>query len=357
MAPRFSICIPNYNYADYLGETIDSVLSQDFEDFEIILQDNASTDSSWEVINDYKNRDRRIKAFRNNINIGFAPNLQRASANASGDYLILLSSDDIMLPGALRVYSEIIDSNQGGSGLVIGSNAAIINGESERTGGMFMDFEKWRLQKEYGQKIPEASKRTNEISGHLFLNDFINEESAFKAIGIFCSTCYSRDLWSSVEGYDTSSFFSPDTNFLVKLLMQNPRYVWVDDYLFGYRVHDANNYGTLRKDYNLKNVLDKYIRTLHYDQKEYEIFGVTKNELLKVFIDVICLKQSFESWIRGKYFKSVQLMCFALAAYPKLTFKKPAFYGLFLLNTIGVVFIPLISIAVRFAKGIRNGRK
>ena len=51
--PFFSICIPNYNYAHYLGETIESVLNQNFEDFEICIADNASNDNSWEVINSY----------------------------------------------------------------------------------------------------------------------------------------------------------------------------------------------------------------------------------------------------------------------------------------------------------------
>ena len=49
----FSICIPNFNYGGYIGRTIDSVLNQDYQNFEIIIVDNASTDNSWEVISSY----------------------------------------------------------------------------------------------------------------------------------------------------------------------------------------------------------------------------------------------------------------------------------------------------------------
>ncbi len=105
-APLFSICIPNYNYAHYIDQTIDSVLSQTFQDFEIIIADNASTDNSLEVIQSYD--DPRIKLVLNQYNVGFAPNLDRATENTTGQYILLLSSDDIMKPGALTRYAEAI---------------------------------------------------------------------------------------------------------------------------------------------------------------------------------------------------------------------------------------------------------
>ena len=62
--PSFSICIPNYNYAQYIGQTIESVLNQTYQNFEIIVVDNASTDNSVEVVKAFI--DPRIKLYKNN---------------------------------------------------------------------------------------------------------------------------------------------------------------------------------------------------------------------------------------------------------------------------------------------------
>ena len=66
---KFSICIPNYNYGSYIGETIKSVLNQTYENYEIIVVDNASTDDSLSVIKSFK--DSRIKFLRIVITLDF----------------------------------------------------------------------------------------------------------------------------------------------------------------------------------------------------------------------------------------------------------------------------------------------
>ena len=104
--PTFSICVPNYNYGHLINETIESVLAQTYGKFELIIVDNASTDNSLEVIKQYK--DPRIRVYRNQYNIGFAPNLQRVTQYAQNEFINLLSSDDLMMPDALQTYADII---------------------------------------------------------------------------------------------------------------------------------------------------------------------------------------------------------------------------------------------------------
>src|SRR5262245_7849518 len=86
--PLFSVCIPNYNYAKYIGETIQSVLDQRFQNFEIIVADNASTDGSVKVVEAF--RSPKINIIQNRYNVGFSPNLDRATERARGEHLILL---------------------------------------------------------------------------------------------------------------------------------------------------------------------------------------------------------------------------------------------------------------------------
>src|SRR4051794_36793463 len=102
---KISICIPNYNYERYLGRTIRSVLDQEDPDLEILVSDNASTDRSVEIASQFDPG--RVRVRINERNFGFAANLDRVASMATGDVLIMLSSDDLMRPGALAAYRTL----------------------------------------------------------------------------------------------------------------------------------------------------------------------------------------------------------------------------------------------------------
>ena len=104
---KFSICIPNYNYERYLGRTIASVREQQDVDLEILMSDNASTDGSVALAQSFG--DPRIQVHVNAVNVGFAGNLDRAARMATGEWMIMLSSDDLARPGALTTYRGVID--------------------------------------------------------------------------------------------------------------------------------------------------------------------------------------------------------------------------------------------------------
>jgi glycosyltransferase involved in cell wall biosynthesis len=122
----FSVCIPNYNYARYIGQAIESVLAQSYPHFEIIVTDNHSTDGSPDVVRTF--RDDRIRLFVNPYNVGFAPNLDRAAAHAAHPYLIMLSADDVMRPGALAEYAAVIRAlGPAAANVLIASNIEYFN--------------------------------------------------------------------------------------------------------------------------------------------------------------------------------------------------------------------------------------
>ena len=72
--PTVSVGLPVYNGADYLAEAIDSILKQSFEDFELLIQDNASTDATGEICRAYAASDARVRYVRNPQNVGAAGN-------------------------------------------------------------------------------------------------------------------------------------------------------------------------------------------------------------------------------------------------------------------------------------------
>lgn len=94
--PLVSIIITSYNREKYIAQTIESALSQDYQNLEIIINDNASTDSTDTIIKKYV-PDKRIKYFRNESNIGMIGNFKLASERANGKFITYLSSDDYFI--------------------------------------------------------------------------------------------------------------------------------------------------------------------------------------------------------------------------------------------------------------------
>jgi len=99
MNPKFSILIPTWNGAEVIGETLRSILTQSFHDFEIVVQDDASTDNTVEVIESF--HDPRIKIFRNTENLGYPKNLESLGKKGEGEIIFLMGQDDILGCGAL----------------------------------------------------------------------------------------------------------------------------------------------------------------------------------------------------------------------------------------------------------------
>jgi glycosyltransferase involved in cell wall biosynthesis len=107
--PKVSVCIPTYNYAHYISDAIESVLSQSFTDFELIVVDNCSSDNTPEVVNKYVRRDGRINYFVNKENLGFVNNFNECLRHASGEYVKILSADDLISPTCIERSVEILN--------------------------------------------------------------------------------------------------------------------------------------------------------------------------------------------------------------------------------------------------------
>ncbi len=129
----FSVCIPNFNYERDLGRTIQSVLDQTETELEILVSDNASTDRSVELVRKFT--DPRIRLHVNNCNVGFASNLDRAAALAHGDWMLMLSSDDLLRPAALATYRGLFDRlGPTADRVVVSAAVDVIDAEDRTTG-------------------------------------------------------------------------------------------------------------------------------------------------------------------------------------------------------------------------------
>ncbi|GAA3177217.1 MULTISPECIES: bifunctional glycosyltransferase/CDP-glycerol:glycerophosphate glycerophosphotransferase [Streptomyces] len=105
-APRFSVIVPVYKVQGYLRECLDSVLSQDFPDFEVIAVDDRSPDGCGAILDEYAARDARVIAVHHAENGGIGQARNTGVARARGDYLLFLDSDDTFAPGSLRAMAD-----------------------------------------------------------------------------------------------------------------------------------------------------------------------------------------------------------------------------------------------------------
>jgi glycosyltransferase involved in cell wall biosynthesis len=107
--PSVSIGLPVFNGENYLEEALDSILAQTYTDFELIISDNASTDGTEEICRAYATKDRRIRYYRNEQNLGAAWNYNRVFELSTGEYFKWAAHDDLCAPEFLELCVEVLD--------------------------------------------------------------------------------------------------------------------------------------------------------------------------------------------------------------------------------------------------------
>jgi glycosyltransferase involved in cell wall biosynthesis len=101
-APFFTVAVPVFNGRAYIRKAIDSVLAQTFDDWELIVIDNQSTDGTWELLQDVYGTQAGIKLLRNESNLGMNRNLARCVREARGEWVAILAADDSYVTHALE---------------------------------------------------------------------------------------------------------------------------------------------------------------------------------------------------------------------------------------------------------------
>lgn len=114
--PLISVCIPAYNRAHYLAPLLDSVLTQNFDDFEIVICEDHSPErvAIRRIAQSYVEASpNKIRYFENEINLGYDANIRQLVEKASGQYCFFMGNDDLMCPGSLRHLAELIQKHPG----------------------------------------------------------------------------------------------------------------------------------------------------------------------------------------------------------------------------------------------------
>ncbi len=109
--PLTSVLMPVFNAAKYVEQAANSVLAQTYSNFELIMVDDGSTDTSWAILKKLAKKDKRIRIYQNMINSGIGYTRKELAKLAKGKFAAIMDSDDIMLPDRLAIQTDFLLKN------------------------------------------------------------------------------------------------------------------------------------------------------------------------------------------------------------------------------------------------------
>ncbi len=218
---RLSVTVLNYNYARFLPACLDSILTQTFPDFELIVIDDCSTDDSLQAIAPYRG-DPRVSVVAHESNAGYVASLLEGSdERSSGEYITVISADDLVLrPDAFERQVALLGANREATFCFSGFER-IFSGSGSREVHRSFD----------GDRV---------IAGEeMFRRTLLDNNVQVLHTG----TIVRRDAYLRSGGYARDLRYAPDTDLWLRLSLDGPA-AYVADALYGYRIHAAQMSGT-----------------------------------------------------------------------------------------------------------------
>ena len=272
--PLASVCIPAYNNAAYIEETIRSVLSQTWENLELVICDDCSTDRTAEVVRSIE--DPKIRFYQNEKNLGMSGNWNHCLSLCQGEYIKLLCADDLLAPEAVE--REVRALMEHPEALFAESDTRLV-----RLDGKFRGW-----YKRYKKSGLVDGKET--VRASFFSQDYY---------GAPLANTFRRSAVERWGGFDTDFVYILDYEFFVRLAVHGSVYI----------IHEPLNYFRVRNDSNTGQVIagdktEAYVR-------EHEL-------LLKKHGGAVGLtEQGFRRSVRIRKFRN-----FAASIYLKIFVRK-----------------------------------
>jgi glycosyltransferase involved in cell wall biosynthesis len=218
--------MPVYNAEKYLPQAIESILNQTYKNFEFIIIDDCSTDKSWEIIQKYAKKDKRIRSFKNKKKLGVKLSLQLAKnyINKKSEFIARMDADDIANLSRLEKQINFLVNNS--DYVIVGSNLIVID-------------------------------ENNKVSGkRIYPNDDneIRKTMFFKNPFAHPSVLIKREPFFKIGFYDSDFYYAEDYYCWYKLLQLGKGHN-LKDFLLKYRIHTSQV-----KSKSLKKQLNETIK-------------------------------------------------------------------------------------------------
>lgn len=219
--PTVSVIVPNYCHAPYLEQRIESILQQTFQDFELILLDDCSTDGSREILERYRNHPKVSGIFYNERNSGSPfKQWEKGLSKAKGDYVWIAESDDFSSPCFLERCVRILDTRPDCS--IVFTSSYIVDSHS-RT-----------IREEAPAKYPKHKQIR--FGSRFFLYRFLCPRNTIYNAGM---ALVRRSALPAGDNY-TQYRYCGDWLFWIQIVSGGGNVVYLAEPLNYYRVHDSN---------------------------------------------------------------------------------------------------------------------
>jgi glycosyltransferase involved in cell wall biosynthesis len=257
--PPVSIALPVYNGANYLREALDSISSQTFTDFEVIISDNASTDETLDICRQYAQRDHRIKVSRSEKFLHQAQNVNRAIGMCTAEWVKLFCHDDLMVPQCMARISECA-------------------AECPSRVGLIGNGEQWLFANGYRHPASVVgSSEPQYWEGRHYLREQL-AGAPVPPIPSLTTATVRKSAWTAEGGFE-SRFVHFDAFLWTRLLM-NWNYTYTPEVLTTNRIHGAQVAVSART--SLRSVADNRVFWHEFVREYGDALGLGRVKRLKV---------------------------------------------------------------------------
>lgn len=247
--PLVSVLMTSYNREDYIAEAIESVLNSTYQNFELIIVDDCSTDNTVSIARDFLSKDERIRLYVNEKNLQQFPNRNKAASYATGKYIKYFDSDDVIYDWGLEYCVDLMEKYpDAGMGIFQAQN---------------------KVDEEY--LVPEEA-----VNKHFFKNSFLNIGPS----GIIVR----RDAFEKAGRYNPDYGVPSDMYFNIKMASLFPVLMLKKEFFF-YREHEGqeikNRFSYLLYNYPYMRDILKLPELPIEENKKTELLLKAKRNFLK----------------------------------------------------------------------------
>lgn len=244
--PKVSIVLPVYNGEKYLKESINSILSQSFTDWELIIVNDCSSDRTADIAEEYAASDNKIQVIHNIENQKLPRSLNIGFSAATGQYLTWTSDDNLYMPDALSVMAEYLDLHK--DVYMVRTDMNIIDQAGKITG------------------------KTNPYS----------DEKLYTYNCLGACFLYRKEVRDEIGDYDAGTFCVEDYDYWLRVLQKFGKIISIDQILYQYRRHEGSLSETRKKQ--VSDELTK-LRIRHLE-KIFTVLQENPGELCRIYYDM-----------------------------------------------------------------------